>query len=246
MLIDIRNSFKRLKIFIDHLCLSILPVNLTPAWINLSRGLYASELARMYMKASYWLKINKIEGDVLEFGVGSGASSCLIYFYLSRIYKKLSRCFFLFDSFQGLPICTDQDQHPQWEEGAWSYSQKQVFRRLVQYGVDLTKVSLIPGYYNDSLKPELIEELKLRRAALVHIDCDLFSSTRDALNFLKPLIQDGTVILLDDYFCYSGDTSKGEAGAFHAWCNQNHITATQWHAYAFHGNSFLLTQNSKK
>ena len=76
--------------------LTSLPVDVTPSWIRLVRGQYAGENALMYLRAAHWLRVNKVEGDVLEFGVGSGASFCLIYIYLERTGTARSRRFFLF------------------------------------------------------------------------------------------------------------------------------------------------------
>ena len=40
--------------------------------------------------------------------------------------------------------------------------------------------------------------------ALLHIDCDLYSSTDYVLSTLKPAIRSGTVIVFDEYFNYPG------------------------------------------
>ena len=45
-------------------------------------------------------------------------------------------------------------------------------------------VHLIPGYYNVSLTPKLVASHKLRPAAYVDIDCDLYVSTYGALDFM--------------------------------------------------------------
>ena len=46
------------------------------------------------------------------------------------------------------------------------------------------------------------------------IDCDLKESTVLALEFVKPCLQKGTIILFDDFHYYKGDINKGEYGAF--------------------------------
>ena len=45
------------------------------------------------------------------------------------------------------------------------------------------------------------------------IDCDLKESTRLALEFIKPSMQEGTIILFDDYVFFKGREDKGEFGA---------------------------------
>ena len=49
---------------------------------------------------------------------------------------------------------------------------------------------------------------------MVLIDCDLKESTRLALEFIRPSIQEGTIILFDDYVFFKGNVDKGEYGAF--------------------------------
>ena len=46
------------------------------------------------------------------------------------------------------------------------------------------------------------------------IDCDLKESTKLALEFIKPAIQEGTIILFDDFVFFKGNENKGEYGAF--------------------------------
>ena len=62
---------------------------------------------------------------------------------------------------------------------------------------------------------------KLTAAAIVHIDCDLYSSTKTALHFITDLIVDGTVIIFDDWFNFIASPVKGEQRAAPEWLIQN-------------------------
>ena len=42
------------------------------------------------------------------------------------------------------------------------------------------------------------------------IDCDLKEPTTLALNFVRNILQKGTIILFDDYIFFKGDQTKGE------------------------------------
>ena len=53
------------------------------------------------------------------------------------------------------------------------------------------------------------------------IDCDLKEATELALNFLKNILQKGTIIMFDDYIFYKGDEEKGEYGAFKKFKQEN-------------------------
>ena len=59
-----------------------------------------------------------------------------------------------------------------------------------------------------------LTRFNLIKARIVMIDCDLKESARLALEFIKPAIQEGTIILFDDYVFFKGNIEKGEYGAF--------------------------------
>ena len=79
------------------------------------------------------------------------------------------------------------------------------------------KSRIIEGFYKDTIKNKTTADFKIDKARVVMIDCDLKESTRLALEFVKPSIQEGTVIIFDDYNCYKGNKDKGEYGAFSAF-----------------------------
>ena len=53
------------------------------------------------------------------------------------------------------------------------------------------------------------------------IDCDLKESTNYALNFIKPSLQEGTILIFDDFLDYKGSMEKGECGAFEDFKREN-------------------------
>ncbi len=87
--------------------------------------------------------------------------------------------------------------------------------------VDLKRVRLIRGWYNETLNSETKQQLALNRAAIVHIDCDLYQSTASALEFVTDLIGEGSIIIFHDWWMYNGNPSKGEQKAFHEWRAKN-------------------------
>lgn len=56
----------------------------------------------------------------------------------------------------------------------------------------------------------------------LHIDCDLYSSTKVVFDFLKNQIVKGTVIVFDEYFNYPG-WQNGEFKAFKEFVIQNNV-----------------------
>ena len=73
---------------------------------------------------------------------------------------------------------------------------------------------IIKGFYKETIETKTTKDLNIDKARVVIIDCDFKESTRLALEFIKPSIQEGTIILFDDYVFFKGNTEKGEYGAF--------------------------------
>ena len=107
--------------------------------------------------------------------------------------------------------------------------------------VDLSKTTMIPGFFDQSLTQATRETLPIRTAAIIWVDCDLYESTVPVLNFVTDYVQDGTLIVFDDWFFYRGDPQRGQRRAFSEWLGNNPaIKATEFHKYHWYGMSFLL------
>ena len=48
------------------------------------------------------------------------------------------------------------------------------------------------------------------KVGIVHIDVDLYSSTVEVLEFVRPLLVKGSILIFDDWYCSSAGESKGE------------------------------------
>lgn len=125
-----------------------------------------------------------VEGFICELGVYKGDSLNEIarYFSSSEIHG--------FDTFTGLPEF--------WREGFPEGA----------FDVALEKLSfekncvLHKGLFDVTL-PIFLEKVD-GFARLIHVDCDLYSSTATALEILAPCINVGTVLIFDEYFNYPG------------------------------------------
>jgi hypothetical protein len=132
----------------------------------------------------YSLAAVTIDGDYLEFGVFTGGT---IRFIARRIGQRVIHGF---DSFKGLPE-------------AWAGFN--IRRGAFDLGGRLPRVPknvrLHRGYFEESLPTWLHDNPG--HVAFVHLDCDLYSSTKTVLSLLAPRIISGTVILFDEYFNYA-------------------------------------------
>jgi hypothetical protein len=137
------------------------------------------------------LSHRKIDGLFLEFGVFRGHT-------INYISKKIgNELIFGFDSFEGLPQF--------WRDGF----DKGVFNLDNNLPIVNSNVRLISGWFDQTLKDFKIE----KPIAYLHIDCDLYSSTKIIFDYLEPHIVPGTIIVFDEYFNYPG-WKHGEFLAF--------------------------------
>jgi hypothetical protein len=174
----------------------------------------------------------RIEGCYLEFG-SAGGGSLTDAFYAASRYRRLSgMLFFVFDSFEGLPepAGLDADEFRRYNKGDYACNLDSFRQNVRKRGVDLDRLTCISGWYAETLNEGLKRELPIRKAAVVWIDCDLYESTVPVLEFITDYIQDGTVLIFDDWFSYKGRPDRGEAKAFREWLAKNPaIQATEYH-----------------
>ena len=157
-----------------------------------------------YAEFYKWLKRSlSIQGGILEFGVASGGTTCLLAEYLKS--HNSSKTIDSFDSFIGFdPIEFDADfdnghvTNPS-EKTAFQtteFSFNYVRLKLKAYGLADT-VSLHKGFFEKSLPQFLLRSDQPFSFAL--IDCDLASSVRFCANLIYPYMSQNGIILFDDY-----------------------------------------------
>lgn len=151
-------------------------------------------------------------GDYLEFGVFRGSSFISSYYASRKIGLKDVR-FFAFDSFQGLP----EGELYNWSKGMYACSQRRFLANVRKAGVDMKRVKTVEGYFSDSLTEQAKQECGIRRAAVVHLDCDLRSSTTEALEFIADMVDEGTVLIFDNWACFDESDEHGQRRAFWDW-----------------------------
>lgn len=167
----------------------------------------------------YIAKEYAIPGDVYEFGVYRGRSISI----LASVFKDST--VFGFDSFLGLPEQWTKSEAP----GSHSAGGKLP-------SVTENNVEFIEGWYKDTL-PEFFQTER-NDAALIHIDCDLYSSTKYALEQCLPVIKPGTLILFDDFTGYHS-YEEHEYKAFFEFVEENNVKFEILN-YAFMGREVLV------
>ena len=138
-----------------------------------------------------------IEGDYYEFGVYRGNSLVNALRAREQVAARFGRLvcprLYAFDSFAGLPPLTDADKldgYDAFDEGTYACSQKEVEEELRKAGVSVHDLRFVPGFYDQSLKAaDTLRLIQSSVAAIVHIDCDLYSSAADCLAFLNGYLE---------------------------------------------------------
>ena len=200
-----------------------------------------SHREKVLKQAMEFVRTNKLEGDYLEFGVYRGGTFMPAYHFSKRILKN-SMKFYAFDSFEGLPEPTGVDTEvKEFQKGEYSCSLDEFKKILKGNQVNLSDVIFIPGWYNETLNQKTKEELNIQKVAVVYIDCDLYESTVPVLDFITDYLQDGTIIIFDDWFHFKGNPDRGEQKAFAEWLNKNpEIKTSEFHKFGGYLNSFIV------
>jgi hypothetical protein len=169
--------------------------------------IYAHAVNSRYVTCEYaCMLMNKDLKHVLEFGVFEGKS-------LRKIVNMLDDSFKIygFDSFVGLP--------ENWEETICHKG----FFNLSGDIPDIPKTKMLSGWFEETI-PVYLQEAK--PIGLLHIDCDLYSSTVTILESLREYIVKDTIIVFDEWLYTKLDNRKGnihEQRAFIEWVKKYDI-----------------------
>ena len=124
-------------------------------------------------------------GLALEFGVFKGTT-------INHLARQVpERHFYGFDSFEGLP------EH--WTGRRYSPVN---FDRGGKKPRVAANVSLIKGWFDATLPAFLAREMG--RIGFIHVDCDIYTSTKTALELTVPRLMPGAIIVFDEFFNYKG------------------------------------------
>lgn len=211
-----------------------------------------------FVNAMQFLNWERVEGDIIEFGVSVGKSLGL----LAQLYREnmqlwgytdpacTQRRVVGFDSFEGLP--PDDVAHPRWGKGSFATNYLQGHPTLA-LGEPITPMSIqmlfaiceLPaphleaGWFSQTLASTIPH--KYEKVALLHIDSDLYQSAKEVLVGVEPILQDGTMVCFDDWFMYKGNPQQGEQRAFREFLEEHpHWQAIPYQPYSVFCNSFIL------
>src|SRR5437763_2671447 len=173
--------------------------------VNLELQLLARRDAARYIRrhmttanvyADRWRLLRSAVGEArpaglfLEFGVEKGASANFIARLIGAGNEPAT--LHAFDSFEGLPESWDGTFETR---GKFTVGGK--IPRL------LANIEVHKGWFEDTL-PGFRADNAGATISLLHIDCDLYSSTRTVFEQLGDLLLAGSIVVFDEYLNYHG------------------------------------------
>ena len=192
-----------------------------------------------FFNAFRTLYFNKIDGDYAEFGCFGCMTFSIAYHEAKRNKHKAK--LWAFDSFQGLPQAEgNKDKHPQWKKGILSMPIDKFHKLCASNAIPRHAYQVVAGFYDETLTT-LSPTDEPSNVALAYIDCDLYSSTKSVLEFLKPRLKHGMIIAFDDYFCHSASQISGERKAMlEIFDNSSRWSLLPYMQFGWGGNSFII------
>jgi O-methyltransferase len=137
-----------------------------------------------------------VPGDLIECGAWRGGA-CIFMRAVLNVYRDASRTVWLADSFEGIPR-PDPTLYPEdariWEGGELAVSVEEAKQNFERYGMLDDQVRFLKGFFIDTLPDAPIESLSVLR-----IDCDLYDSVMQSLEYLYSKVSVGGYVIIDDY-----------------------------------------------
>jgi hypothetical protein len=200
-----------------------------------------SELG-MIRQAFEFKVTNQVNGDYFEFGLWRGKTFCHAH-RMKRRFRQEGMMLFGFDSFKGLPDIDDQRDNV-WNRGAFACDEIELRAILHQNRFQSDEYDLFGGFYDESLNETLHRRLSGRNAAIVYVDCDLYTSTMQVLNFIRRYLVNGSIVCFDDFFHYKGAPDQGEQRALSEFLQAHpDVEFIPYMTYSPLGKSFIVRCN---
>lgn len=142
--------------------------------------------------------VKGISGDIVECGVGRGEGLLMFAFLVKDEIK--GKKLWGFDSFEGFPEPSEQDKSIRnLKKGELAdTSIYDVLNLLINSGLDKefvrSQITLVKGFFNESLTKYTGSSI-----ALLHLDVDIYDSYLTTLKELYPKVEQGGVVLFDEY-----------------------------------------------
>lgn len=208
--------------------------------------------SKAFDRAFEFVKMNQIEGDIVEFGTLEGFTATIFAKLIAQY--KMDSSLYLFDSFEGFPEITstvdinsyEVKDYKLWQSGGMALSPNvpEIIKKKLQTIIPVERIHIHKGYFKDTFRKKTLKS----KPAIVHIDCNLYQSAKVVLSslFKFNLIQDGMIILFDDYNCSRANPKFGERRALREVMDANpDYSHSLFFYYGWHGAAFIIHKEEK-
>lgn len=163
-------------------------------------GYTMQTISRVYQMHDHIQELTRknVQGSVVETGCWKGGLGA---------YMALSgRETWLFDSFEGLPELTEKDMEIAKPRGLELHTKTGYIAVSEETAQEIArklnvKPHIIKGWFNETL-PKYKKEIG--PIAILRLDGDTYSSTKEALDILYENIVTGGIVVVDDYYDFKG------------------------------------------
>ena len=183
----------------------------------------------------------RVDGDFAEFGVYGGETATILaaainYYECQGVFEKYrqaaglpQKLLHLFDSFRGYPEFDTEEDRGSFEfksgmfrpGGHGNRMEPPDFEKAATTGsrsiLGADRLRIYNGYFSDTLQAQFDPNTKL---ALVHVDCDLYQSSAEVLDFIfkNDMMSNGAILLMDGFLT---NHSSNKFGMRKAWREVN-------------------------
>ncbi|HEX4969353.1 MAG TPA: TylF/MycF/NovP-related O-methyltransferase [Nitrospiraceae bacterium] len=154
-----------------------------------------------------------VPGVLMECGVWRGGCSMAMLLAQQAALGRVERLVYMLDSFQGLPPVTARDGPlaRQWQDGGdpdnfldnCKAVRSDVERALADMRFADGDFKIVEGWFDQTVS-QVAREVEPHSIALLRLDGDWYDSTRCCLDALMPLVSEGGVVVIDDYYAWDG------------------------------------------
>lgn len=174
--------------------LFVLGFHKDPAKIRMLRNVRSERKslvtgAEQFLIHSIASGVRNLDGDIAEVGVYAGSTAKMI------CEAKGNKRFHICDTFEGLPEPTDEDRGVE-RKGNFACDLPSIQRYLKGY----PNLEYHVGFCPDSVRGKLDDA----KFCFVHLDVDLYSSTKQCLEYFFPRMVPGGILVSHDYSVLEG------------------------------------------
>ncbi|MCW2312793.1 TylF/MycF family methyltransferase [Rhodoferax antarcticus] len=167
------------------------PWLMDPDFLKLYEQIKNHTLVDIYRCHELWSlakQVGDVEGDVLEVGVWRGGTGAIL---ASAVRDFPDKQVFLADTFKGVVKAGQQDTR--YTGGEHSDTSRDIVSDLMET-VSLGNTTLLQGIF-----PDDTQHIVPSKIAMLHCDVDVYSSSKDIVDWCLPRLSVEAIMVFDDY-----------------------------------------------